>query len=136
MKDTQIRSVNGEQIQDITAKGLVYLNANGVAEFIDFQRCYENYVRWNTRTDKLEREKEINHMDDAQFKSYIEEIHEWREVAYRSIDGLPWAADPCRGPCIQFHTDPPIRFEFATVDDFTRVQSMIRRFGWRTSDWS
>src|SRR5438874_12217961 len=129
--------MKGTQIQAISAEGLRYLDENGVEQFIDFSVCFENYVKWSIEPSQLEEVKKLNRMDDRQLEKYIEELREWKQVAYRGEDGFPWATQPCEGSCIEFHTIPPTRFEFETEDElFYEVYVKIRRLGWQTLDLS
>jgi len=79
--------------------------------------------------------KELNprsQWNDEDIKKYIEKVNQWKEVGRRNVLGVPWAD----GPYIEFHTDPPLRFEFATVDDYAKVRYLVEQFGWRTMDLS
>ena len=132
MDETDYRIVSGDQIRDITADGLVYLDENGDTVFIDFSVCYENYMRRFMNPQSLDRIKEVNHLDDEGMKKLIERRKDWKEVASRNVLTPPWAD----GPYIEFHAEPPIRFEFTTKDEFWKVRSTIEQFGWKTFDLS
>ena len=127
--------MDGKQIQNITAEGLLYLSDNGDELYIDFSACYKNYLEKVTSPQYIERMKELNpgHQWDSEgIRQYVEKRIAWREVANRQILGPPWAD----GPYIEFHTEPPTRFNFSTEDEYRKVRYEIERHGWRTFDLS
>jgi len=127
--------MDGKQIREITAEGLTYQTENGDKVFIDFAVCHANYVQNMVSPGGIERMKELNprsQWNDEDIKKYIEKVNQWKEVGRRNVLGVPWAD----GPYIEFHTDPPLRFEFATVDDYAKVRYLVEQFGWRTMDLS
>jgi hypothetical protein len=121
---------DGKQIQKITAEGLVYLDDDGNERFIDFAAIHASNVKKRTSPEYLEKVKELNQWDDEGEKQHLKRLEKWREVAERNILGDPWGT----APYIEFHTEPPIRFEFATQDEFRTVRTAIEQFGWRTTD--
>ena len=128
--------MNGKSnIPSIGEEGLIYVTESGEERFIDFQRCYENYVVWQTQTDHLEEVRNLNQMDDEQLKEYVAGVYDWKEVAYRGIDGFPWSTEPCLGPCLEFHTEPPDRIEFDNAAEFEKL-CRARQAGWQTTDLS
>src|SRR5262245_26288824 len=103
--------MNGKQILDIKADGLTYVDDEGNKQFINFAECFENYFHEATSPEYIERMKELNpqmQWDKEGVENYIEKRRRWREIADRCILGKPWAD----GPYIEFHTEPPIRFDF------------------------
>ncbi len=127
--------VDAKQIREVSPKGVVYTTETGETAFIDFSVCYANYVRKTTSPDDLDHMTELHpqsQWDEEGVKKYIESRIAWKEVAYRNVLGQPWAD----GPYIEFHTEPPIRFKFATQDDFSKVIYKIRQFAWKTLDLS
>src|SRR5262245_35766050 len=127
--------MNGEQIQNITADGFTYLDEDGNKKFIDFSLCYENYLKETTSPEYIARMKELNpqsQWDDDGVKKYIERRTKWRGIGERNVLAKPWAD----GPYIEFYTQPRIRFDFATEDEYRKVRYAIEQFGWRTFDRS
>ena len=121
----------GKQIQSVTAASLTYLDESGSEHVIDFQTCYENYLARITSPERLENVKQWNNMSDEDITSYIEEAKNWKEIGARSISGDESSK---MQPYIKFYTQPPTRFEFATVAEFYDVQNSIRRARWKTID--
>jgi hypothetical protein len=37
-------------------------------------------------------------------------------------------------PSIQFYTEPPTRFEFATLESLYEIAYKVKKAGWRTND--
>jgi hypothetical protein len=122
---------DGKQIQKITAEGLVYLDDDGNERFIDFAAIHANNVKKRTSPEYLEKMKALNHWDDEGEREWLEDVHEWKDVADRHFDGFGTIAG---FPYIEFHTEPPTRFLFATQDELYEVVHTLRRFGWRTFD--
>src|SRR5262249_44220375 len=125
--------MNGKQILEIQADGLTYVDDEGNKQFINFAECFENYFHEATSPEYIEGMKELNpHMqwDEEGIKNYIEETYQWKRVGDRCILGKPLAD----GPFIEFYTEPPIRFNFDTVEEFHEILYRIKRFGWRTFD--
>jgi hypothetical protein len=78
----------------------------------------------------LKQFQEINRLSDEELEKSIARIKAHREVAYRNFMG---GRDDAK-PYIQFHTEPPIRFEFATRREFDQICYSIKKAGWRTFD--
>jgi hypothetical protein len=133
--DMEHKTIDGKRIQSITADGLVYLNDSGDEEFIDFSACYSYYFKRATSPEYIERLKDLNpqtQWDDERVKKYVERRTKWREIALRNIIGDPWGT----APYLEFYTEPCIRFEFATEDEYRETRYLIEQYGWRTHDLS
>lgn len=122
--------MDGQRIQNITAEGLTYLKDDGSEGFIDFVACRERAFAGFTEPESLKQFQEINHLNDEQLNESIQRRKEWKYVGDRSILGEPWGS----APFIEFYTDPPIRFEFATEEEFHSVLDVMRHNHWRTHD--
>jgi hypothetical protein len=79
-----------------------------------------------------ERHKRGNRLTDADWENHVERVKHWKEVGIPDIGGMLGTGRPY----IQFHTEPPIRFEFATEEEFQQAQGAIRRARWKTTDLS
>jgi hypothetical protein len=126
-------SIDAQNIIRITKSGVTYIDEQGSEAFIDFSGCYANYWFSFAETKNLQRIKQINNMDDEKLAIWLKKHQDWKEVAKRDITG--WL-DETKLPFIEFHTIPPIRFIFATEDEFRRVIYEIESFGWCTYDLS
>jgi hypothetical protein len=124
--------MNGKQIQKITSEGLIYLDEKGEERFIDFLACYEKELQRFMNPDNLKRIQDINGFNAEQLEQSIQRHKEWKVVADRSIIGEPIGT----APYIEFYTEPLIRFEFDTKDEFQKVRHSIEQERWRTSDRS
>src|SRR5688572_11161498 len=102
--------VDSKQIISITKDGLSFLDDDGNEHWIDFAECYQNFLQ----------------------ETHALSIERWKQVGVRNILTPPWA----EGPYIQFHTNPPIRFQFATEKDFYEVRQAVESGGWFTMDLS
>jgi hypothetical protein len=130
-----MKIVDGKQIQHITADGLSYLDEDGHEEYINFIACYEHYLREATSPEYIERIKMLNQQmdwDNEGVKKYVEKRTRWKEIAMRDVLTAPWAD----GPYIEFYTEPPVRFNFETKEQYSKIRSEIEGFGWKTFDLS
>jgi hypothetical protein len=129
--ETRGKSVDGKQIRAITPQGVVYLDDNGEEKFIDFAACYEKYVKRRTTPEHWEDFKKLNHKTDADWDWYVEWVKNWKEVGvHDAFGGLLGKGSPY----IQFHTEPPTVFDFATQAELYKAQNAIREAGWGTFD--
>lgn len=127
--------IDGKQIEEVIEQGLWYVTDTGERKFVDFSVANANYIRETTSRDHIEHVKTLNPQrlwDDKAIKEYIERSLASRNVGNRNVLGQPWAD----GPYIEFATEPPIRFKFATQEEYGKVRYDMERFGWRTSDLS
>jgi hypothetical protein len=84
--------MDGKQIKNITAEGLLYINDKGDEVYLDFSACYNNYLRKTTSPQYIERMKELNptfQWDEEGVRQYIKKRTAWREIAKRQILGPP-----------------------------------------------
>lgn len=114
--------MHNKQIQEITAKGIKYLDDSGFEQFIEFADCFNNYYKKQTSPEYLKRFQELNNMSETKLDSWvINHFKTWREVGEWDISGNP--------PFIEFHTKPPTRFEFDDIDEIIKVQILIWKLG-------
>ena len=118
--------MDGKQIKDITPEGITYLDDNGNEQFIDFAVCYANFVKEVTSPEHWEIIKKSNNYTDEAWDNYRQGIERWKRVGQRDFVAHP--------PYIEFLSDPIIRFEFETMDEFYQVEGRVRKLGWRTMD--
>jgi len=105
---------------------LIYLDDSGKRQTIVYQHCYDNYFAKWTHPDFWEQFKNWNQLTDDDYDEHLERLKERREIAMRDITQL----------YIEFHTQPPVSFEFATLDDYYNVLRPISEIGWMTFDLS
>lgn len=117
---------------EVTEKGIAYVGSNGEREFIDFAACYEQYLESWSDPARLEQVKQVNNMDDARLRRFLERIKLRKEVGSRNVLELPWAD----GPYIEFYTEPVIRFRFTSADEYMKTRNKIEDAGWQTTDQS
>lgn len=117
--------MNEKNIIEITSEGLTYLDENGERQFIDFADCYQRYLdRWNDPV-HLKRFKEGNPTrSDEELEASLKRIRAYKEVGGRDFSV----------PYIEFYTEPPTRFYFSNLDEFYKVQYLLKKAGWRTFD--
>jgi hypothetical protein len=118
--------MDGAQIREITPEGLTYVDEEGKLQFIDFEACYQKHMTAFMKPEHLERYKEINYMTDEDLQARLELMKDWKEIGGRDLYGNP--------PYIEFYSDPPVRFEFADVNEFHRVRYLVHKGGWHTFD--
>lgn len=124
--------MDGKQIQEITAAGILYRDDAGQVQFINFESCYQNYLRRVTSPEYVERIRQLNNFDDEALQKSIERSKAWKEIGTRNVLEPPWA----EGPFIEFHTEPRVRFKFISVEEFRTVNEAIWGAGWQTTDLS
>ena len=117
--------MNEANIIEITSEGLTYLNETDEKRFIDFADCYQRYLdRWND-PNNVKRFKEGNpSCSDEELEASLETIRSLKEVGWRRFSV----------PCVEFYTEPPIRFDFSNRAEFDNVVGPIRKLGWKTFD--
>jgi hypothetical protein len=126
----QYKLLDGNRIKDVTTEGLFYLDAEDQLQYIDFAACYANFVRQMTEPDYWEHYKEINRLTNADWERHLQRLERWKEIGSKQPLTSPWAD----GQYIQFHTDPPIRFKFATVKEFQEAGGTILETRWKLMD--
>src|SRR5260221_3757403 len=112
--------IDGKQIRTLTPQSLTYLTDAGNEEIIDFAVCYANYLRKTTSPEYIEGMKELNpqsRWDEEGVRNYIERRRKWKEIGSRQVLTPPWDD----GLYIEFHTEPPIRLKFDTVEGYRNV---------------
>ena len=130
-------TISNKQVKEIRQDGIVYLDDNGVEQFIDFEQCYQNYLARYLSPEAIESYKTLNHKTDADVPEHIERTKSWREVAFRNAAGLAFADGIMTHvlPYFEFHTTPPVRIEFEGDNTMGDMRYKIeRKFHWRTSD--
>lgn len=129
---------NFRQIKTVQQNGLIYQDHNGNEVFIEFEECYQNYLKQLLSPESVESYKVLNHKTDDDIEAYIARVQSWREIGQRNILGesKKVGRDLERGlPYIEFYTSPLVRFEFDNEDDYGTFRQKIEGdFHWRTSD--
>ena len=115
---------NGKLIRSVTAQGIVYVDDTGVEQFIDFLQCYENFVERHLSPESWASHKELNHKTDEDWDEYVEWVKGTKAIGARDIGEL----------FIDFYTEPRIRFQFATQDEWWLIRRSTRKAGWHTFD--
>jgi hypothetical protein len=124
--------MDGSQIKSVSAEGLSYIDQAGEEIFIAFSDCYENYVKRRLTPEIWQRYQELNRKYADDWDSYVAWVRERHEVGIRQVLTPPWAD----GPYIEFHTEPPTRFQFRTEEEYSQVLLVIHEAGWQTFDQS
>jgi hypothetical protein len=124
-------AIDGTRILHVAANGLTYLDDKGEEAFIAFAACYERKLAEFMHPDNLKEFQRINPgFSKEKLDGHIQWRKSWKRVADRNPVGQPL-------PYIEFYTDPPLRFEFVTIDEFQRVRTLIEKTsGWKTFDKS
>ncbi|MBI5931601.1 MAG: hypothetical protein HY862_19995 [Chloroflexi bacterium] len=125
--------MDGTNIREVTSKGITYVDDDGQEQFIDFEACYQNYLKRFEDPHFRERLRQLNKLNVIGLRITIKRLKAWREVGARNVLGPPWD----NGPYIEFHTEPPIRFQFETREDmYDLLLDTVRKAGWQTFDLS
>jgi|GEM_PF-1478558 len=120
--------LDGSQIRSVTAQGIAYIDDSGAEQFIDFAQCYESYFeefkKPRLTPEAWERYKARNPASPQDWASYVERMKRFKGVGARNISAQ----------FIVFYTEPRIRFNFATQDEWWTVRLGIEKARWRTID--
>ncbi|MCQ3930886.1 MAG: hypothetical protein DPW16_10550 [Chloroflexi bacterium] len=92
--------MDGKNIREVTSKGVSYIDDDGQEQFIDFETCYQNYLKSFEDHEYIENIRQQS-KDDAELQKWLERRKAWREVGVRNILQPPWAD----GPYIEFYTE-------------------------------
>src|SRR5689334_5503305 len=106
-------TISSKQVEEIRQDGIVYVDDNGVEQFIDFEQCYQNYLARHLSPEAIESYKTLNHKTDKDVPKHIEETKRWTEVASRNAFGMEIVGgDWVQGlPFFEFYTSPLVRIE-------------------------
>jgi hypothetical protein len=104
-----------KEIIEITQDGIDYIDDDGNRQFISFEVCFQNNLK------KVG--KHIGLRSPEQRRKLYERM---RYVGVRYTFEEP--------PSIQFYTEPPTRFEFATLESLYEIAYKVKKAGWRTND--
>jgi hypothetical protein len=128
-------TISNKQVKEIRHDGIVYLDDNGVEQFIDFEQCYQNYLARRLSPEAIESFKLHNNKTDADVPKHIERTKAWKEVARRNVIGLDFV-NGIRGlPYFDFYTMPSVRIEIENEDQWQEMRHKIEHdFHWRTFD--
>jgi hypothetical protein len=116
-------AIDAARIQRVTKEGLFYLDDTEQEKFLSFALCHLNYV--------------MEFVDRSQSYSREERQEEIRRrrarkcIADRGSGGYPFG---CFG--VEFYTNPPVLFEFATYEIFRDFYQVLWDYGWATFDRS
>lgn len=122
--------MDGHRIKRVTNEGLFYLDDHDEEQFIDFALCHRNHIESHSTPEALQFAKTANNMTDDALREHIVDLNDWKVVANRNFDGYPDSLNPY----IEFYTQPPIRFNFQTREEFELIRRAIHKAGWRTFD--
>jgi hypothetical protein len=101
-----------KEITSITPNGIHYADEAGNPQFLDFETCYQNFLRAE--------QKRIG----ARFTDEVRAVYEKnKNVGIRFDNGNP--------PSIAFYTVPPTTFKFPTLDSIWDVVYRVKKAGWR-----
>ncbi len=103
-----------KKVESIFDEGLEYIDDSGNKQWIDFNACYNEYLRQREALGEL-------------YTAERREIDKkWRRIGNRDLSASP--------PFIEFFTQPVTRFNFDSDDEFHKVRFQIKKAGWRTFD--
>ena len=118
-------AIDGARIQRITKEGVFYLDDEGREKFISFALCHLNYV--------MSFVEGSQHLNQERRQEEIKWRRGHKCVADTGSGGYPFDSDL---DCIEFYTDPPILFEFATYQTWGDVLRLLQDYGWTWRDRS
>jgi hypothetical protein len=130
--------ISSKQVKSVTQGGIVYLDKEGIEQFIDFEECYQNYLKERLSPEAIESFKTLNNETDADVPAHIERIRGWKGIADRNVlgDGV-WVDGKVQHgfPYFEFYAEPRVRIEFESKDELWEMRNKIESdFRWRTFD--
>jgi hypothetical protein len=134
-----IKTINAKQIRDISAEGITYTDNDGSEGFIDFEECYQNYLKARLAPENLKRIQELNFIPDDKMPEKIERIKAHKEIGRRNIlgneKGYGLATDPkLDKPYFVLYQESPIAIECDDKTEFSKLKHEFDKHGWRTLD--
>ncbi len=122
--------VQYDQVQDVNANGLTYTDDDGNEHVVDFEKCYQNYLKPRLTQEEYQRFLKLNPNLRQAYKQYCKRVASWKEVAWRNAfgdsnrykdyeieEGTPW---------LLFHTDPPTLIRFPDHQAFYDLQARVQ----------
>lgn len=136
---TEFITIHSSQIREITEKGISYVNESGSEGFIDFEECYQNYLKRWLNQDAYEEFKKINPNFVKTYEEYAERKKKWKEIGRRNVLGSKYGYDKFTfdsdNPYFVFHTTTPTVVECEKdTDQYRIVRNGCEKHGWRTFD--
>jgi hypothetical protein len=102
-------------ITSMAPTGIHYIDEESTPQFVDFERCYQNYVM------------DLRIRMGPRFTAHEEEFYKrHKSVGFRHAMTTPQT--------IWFYADSPVEFVFETKDSFWEVIVWIKKAGYRTTD--
>ena len=114
--------VDSKQIQEITSKGLVYLDTDNNKKFIDFSECFNTFLKWEFAAPIVTEQK----------AEFIRSMKQVGEIDYIGEDLEPWASDSSNHvnrPYVLFYDNQLTRFEFSDQNECATFHQRITEFG-------
>ena len=127
--------IHNSQVKETRQDGIVYVDNEGNEQFIDFEVCYQNYLKRRLSPQEIESYKELNNKTDSDVPAYIDGLKKWRRIADRNILGDGIGNGEYGSPYFEFYTQPRVRIEFENQDKLWEMRHKLEReFRWRTFD--
>jgi len=130
--------ISADQIKEVRQEGIVYVDYAEQEQFIDFDQCYQNYLRKRLTPEAHKRSQELNPSMPEDYDSYCTRIRKWKEVGLRNSIGLNFTDGEANYglPYFEFHTIPPVRIEFDTPEKYNAFEHEFLKAAWlEKSQW-
>jgi hypothetical protein len=116
-KKNSIQRLPSENILSITVSELLYRDNEGNQKVIDFQECYQRWLK-----------RELSYQkNNSESSSFPNATSEWKEIGERDALDTP--------PYIQFYSKQRIQFDFASYEELTAFRMKLWELGkWTTFD--
>lgn len=127
--------ISSQQVKEVRQDGIVYIDDAGDEQFIDFELCYQNYLKQQLSPESIESYKALNNKTDDDVPEHIERTKNWRAIADRNVLGDDFMSGANNPPYFEFYTKPRVRIEFKNRERLNLMRALIEsKFRWRTSD--
>ena len=114
------------RIQSITPEGIHYTDEHGETRFIDFDRCFQNFMKPGDNFDMFKKTDAEKQISIEEFRAYFYENCLVAVVGGRnSIEKY-----------IEFYTDPETRIDFDDAADLWQAAGQIVKNGWWLTDYT
>lgn len=139
---TDFITIHSSQIREISEKGISYLDDSGEEGFIDFENCYQNFLKRCLSLEAYEKHIELNPSNHHKtYEEYVGWIKSMNEIGRRNVCGRQYSFDDnvtseSDNPYFEFFTNPLSVVECDNQDEYWKVRKGFEKHGWRTQDMS
>ncbi len=116
--------IDSTQIQEITPKGITYLDPCGQQRFIDFDNCFNTYLKWERLSFRAAQPKaERKHISVMKCVGEVNYLEDRMEVLLGQDTGFAQ-------PYVAFYDDQITSIVFSRQEDCAEFHLRLLGMGW------